>query len=78
MEVTIKVAGGLLNYMPGKQGTLVLRLEEPMAVKDIIQQKLGLNPAVVVAVMVNGQRQEKDYLPKDGEELFLIPPVSGG
>ncbi|MEW6662049.1 MAG: MoaD/ThiS family protein [Bacillota bacterium] len=78
MEVTIKAAGVLLNYMPGKQGSLALRLEKPMAVKDIVQQKLGLNPAVVVAVIVNGQRQEKDYIPKDGEELFLIPPVSGG
>ncbi|MBS3975929.1 MAG: MoaD/ThiS family protein [Syntrophomonadaceae bacterium] len=76
MEVTIKATGVLLNYLPG--GTMVLYLEEPLAVKEIVRQKLGLNPAVVAAVIVNGKRQENDYVPKDREEIFLIPPVSGG
>jgi sulfur carrier protein ThiS len=46
-------------------------------VRDILQD-IGLNPALVAFIYVEGRVQKLDFVPSDGQRITLQPPVSGG
>ena len=47
------------------------------SVKDILRD-LGLDPAFVAFVYVEGKVKNLDYVPTEGQSVTLQPPVSGG
>jgi len=47
------------------------------SVKDILKD-LGLDPAFVAFVYVEGKVKNLDYVPSEGQTITLQPPVSGG
>ena len=64
-------------------GELDLDVTAPTTVSILLREVLkrypnvtGDRPSVVVAV--NGEYQDHDYIVTDGDEVALIPPVSGG
>jgi hypothetical protein len=38
----------------------------------------GINPLLIVNVLVNGEKREKDFLLEEDCELFLFGPLAGG
>lgn len=47
------------------------------SIRDILQD-IGLNPALVAFIYVEGKVQKLDYVPSEGQSITLQPPVSGG
>jgi len=74
VAVDIELFGHLL---PGAQRRQRLRLERPMTAQDVAIL-LGLDPAEVGLVVINGVQSEMgDPVPPDCR-LCFFPPVAGG
>ena len=60
-----------------------LSLRDGATVRDAVRETLRLYPAVTqdgsrLMIAVNQEYQAHDYALSDGDEVALIPPVSGG
>ena len=74
MAVDLELFGQLL---PGTQRRQTLSLEGPLTVQDVAIL-LGLDPAEVGLIVINGVQSEmEDRVPPDCR-LCFFPPVSGG
>jgi sulfur carrier protein ThiS len=51
--------------------------EPGRSVRDILRD-IGLEPALVAFVYVEGRVRNLDFVPSEGQSLTLQPPVSGG
>jgi len=51
--------------------------EPGKSVRDILKD-LGLDPAFVAFIYVEGKVKTMDYVPAEGQSITLQPPVSGG
>ncbi len=51
--------------------------EEGKSIKEILTD-IGVNPAFVAFIYTEGKVKGLDYIPSDGQNLTLQPPVSGG
>ena len=63
-------------------GRLTLDLNDSATVGDMVgamrMRFPGLPEAERIVVAVNNEYQEHDFVLSDGDEVALIPPVSGG
>jgi 3-oxoacyl-[acyl-carrier-protein] synthase III len=72
--VDVELFGQLALDQPRRR---TLTLEEPIAVREIID-RLGLDPDSIGLIVINGVQSEMpDLVPPDGR-LCFFPPVSGG
>jgi sulfur carrier protein ThiS len=51
--------------------------EPGKSVRDILKD-LGLDPAFIAFIYVEGKVKTMDYVPTEGQNITLQPPVSGG
>lgn len=51
---------------------------EPGKTVRTILKDIGLDPAFVAFVFVEGKVKNLDYVPGEGQSITLQPPVSGG
>lgn len=51
--------------------------EEGKSIKEILTD-IGVNPAFVAFIYTEGKVRDLDYIPSDGQNITLQPPVSGG
>lgn len=51
--------------------------EPGKSVRDILKD-LGLDPAFIAFLYVEGKVRTLDYVPAEGQSITLQPPVSGG
>jgi sulfur carrier protein ThiS len=72
-------AGGLLDfYLPGHRNQVEVELKEPSRLSEILTS-LGIPPAEVQLVVVNGELVELDEtVVSDQDEVKVYPPVNGG
>ncbi|MCL6636048.1 MAG: hypothetical protein K6T29_09855 [Peptococcaceae bacterium] len=78
VKVVFRATGTLRErFSPGQEAVTVY-LERPQPVKEILVEKLGINPEGLAAVVVAGRYRSRDYVPEDGDEIILISPVGGG
>ncbi len=78
MKVIIRATGTFRERFPQGQDRVVVRLERPLPVKEILTEKLGIGTEGLAAVVVDGQYKSRDYVPADGEEVILVSPLGGG
>jgi len=62
---------------------IVIKINNGMTLGDLKEHIVSLYPALKpffqgLAFAVNGEMAEKDAALKDGDEVSLLPPVSGG
>lgn len=81
IEVTVKLFAAYQEAYDKPE--LQLTLPDSVAVKEILDQMLQEKPQLqqwrnVTRFGVNLQFVEEDTLLQDGDEIVLIPPVSGG
>ena len=78
MEVTVVCFGLLRDYLPeGSGGRTSVDLPEGSTVEDL-SAALGIPPRHVYAVLVDGVQTERSTALREGVEVTLMPPYSGG
>lgn len=79
MPLKIFLNATLRQYVPGYNPYQGLSLEVPpgTSVARVIH-RLGLPPAEVTLIMVDGRRREADFPLQGQERLGLFPPIGGG
>jgi sulfur carrier protein ThiS len=54
-----------------------VEIEGGKTLREILRQ-IGLDPAFVAFAYSEGKLRSLDYIPQDGQNITLQPPVSGG
>ncbi len=84
MKIRVKLlAFSLLRDVLGREEHL--DIEEGSTVAQLLDQLREKHPELAkieektpVIILVNGRREEQSYRLKPGDEVALVPPVSGG
>lgn len=72
MEVTVNLYGELRKYRaPGKTPTVNLRVPAGLMVRDVLDY-LKIPDATPVAVVVNGQHQDREHRLSEGDVLSVF------
>ena len=79
MPLQIFLNATLRQYVPGYNPYQGISLEIPpgTTVAQVIA-RLGLPAQEVTLIMVDGRRQEADFVLQGNERLGLFPPIGGG
>ncbi|MEK7310109.1 MAG: MoaD/ThiS family protein [Planctomycetota bacterium] len=78
MKIKITAYGILRSYLgQGSVTTLEKEIAHPKSVKEIVSE-MGIPDGMIMMVAVNDQQNDFDYVPQDGDDIKLIPPISGG
>jgi sulfur carrier protein ThiS len=79
MALQILLNASLRRFFPDYHPPVGLSLEVPpgTTVAQVVD-RLGLPPAEITLIMVNGRRREMDYVLQGDERLGLFPPIGGG
>ncbi len=79
MPLQIFLNATLRQHVPGYNPYQGISLEVPPGT-DVAQviDRLGLPPKEVTLIMVDGRRQEPDFILQGDERLGLFPPIGGG
>jgi molybdopterin converting factor small subunit len=77
MKVKLSFKAELKYLVKGEDGTVVVEIEEPLSLREILES-LDVPPDKVVFGTVANQLKKLDYVPRDGETVVLLPPISGG
>jgi MoaE-MoaD fusion protein len=76
MQVSVKLFAGLRERAGAHE--LELQLPDGASVGDALAELAALTEGLCVVMAVNEEYAEPDLLLSGGDELALIPPVSGG
>lgn len=81
MAITIRLFAQLREAAGTERVTLPLERARPIS--RVMEQVYSLHPALrpyapVISFAVNGEYAKASALVQDGDELALIPPISGG
>ena len=77
MRVEIRLSGSLSALMQDQPVEQVVELDEPISVQALIR-RINISPLLVMMVLVNGERREKDFMSTEDAQIALIGPVAGG
>ncbi|MBI5778055.1 MAG: MoaD/ThiS family protein [Planctomycetes bacterium] len=78
MKIKITAYGILRSYLgQGSVTTLEKEISRPKPIKEIAGE-MGIPDGMIMMVAVNDQQKDFDYVPQDGDDIKLIPPISGG
>lgn len=79
MEIEIKLWGQIAYYLPEGRGKFSLKksVEPGRTVQDLVTS-LGLPEELYFLINVNGRVIETAYILKEGDEVALFQPFSGG
>ncbi len=75
MAIKIRTGGlTLKRYIPD---IYYVDIDSPLTVRDLLT-KLGIPEGLIAGVIIDGKIVDKSYEIKDGQEIVLMPPISGG
>ena len=75
IRIEVKLYATLAAHLPGEADRYPGK--EGMTVLDLID-RLGIDPATVKLIFVNGVKKDPDEKLADGDRVGLFPPVGGG
>jgi sulfur carrier protein ThiS len=75
IKITLKLFVTLSKYLP--QDNEALEISEQTTVEDLMAD-LGIPGDLVKLIFVNGKRENRDCLLRQGDRVGLFPPVGGG
>ena len=78
MKIKVKLSGSLRGIYREMDSEILVLIDEPTSMQELLV-KLGINPLVVAAILVDGNVRSKDFLvAKDTNEIILVGPIAGG
>jgi molybdopterin converting factor small subunit len=78
MKIKITAYGILRSYLgQGSVTTLEKEISRPQSIKEIVSE-MGIPDGMIMMVAVNDQQKDFDYVLQEGDDIKLIPPISGG
>jgi hypothetical protein len=77
MKVEIRLSGSLRALMQDRPAEQIIELVEPVSVQALMG-RLNISPLLVMMVLVNGERREKNFMITEDAHVALIGPVAGG
>ncbi len=79
MEIEIKLWGNIAYHSPEARGRFSLKksVDEGKTVQEVVEE-LRLPKGLNYIITVNGMAIEAEYFLKDGDEVALFAPSSGG
>ncbi len=57
--------------------TRKVETQEGKSIREILTD-IGINPSLIAFAFTEGKVKQLDYVPNDGDNITLQPPVSGG
>lgn len=77
MKITLSGYGILKNYVGTSENPYQYEMTFPKSLREIISD-LAIPDGMVMLISVNNQQKGFDYIPQDGDDISLVPPISGG
>ncbi|MBP2634487.1 MAG: thiamine protein [Firmicutes bacterium] len=78
MVVEVRLYATLRRYTPASpDGVISLEVPEGVTILDLVK-KIGIDPAEIHLMMVNGTGCELEKIINSGDRIGLFPPVGGG
>ncbi len=79
IKIEVVLFATLRKYHPGGKSSepFTMQIQEGTTIEGLLKI-LKIPPRESKQVFVNSVRQEKDYVPKDGERVAVFPPIAGG
>ncbi|MCK4908810.1 MAG: MoaD/ThiS family protein [Planctomycetes bacterium] len=77
MKIKLGGYGVLKNYVGPAENGREIDIAESKPIKDIIKE-MNIPDGMVMLISVNDEQKNFDYLPQEGDDIKLIPPISGG
>ncbi len=77
MRLTLHLSGGLRAVQAELPEIIELELPGPAPVREVLA-RAGVNPLLVMMVILNGEKLDKDQLVEQGGEMVVVGPAAGG
>ena len=79
MRINIVLFGDVKDFLSvdNSESSFWTEVDERTAIEDVLN-KLKAPPDLGVLTVVNGQVRQLGYRLHDGDEVLIIPPISGG
>jgi len=75
--INVKLYANLPQLSKSKKKELEITWSNGLTVKKILNDE-GISIEIAKIIMVNGRRQDIDFLLKDSDKVAIFPPVGGG
>ncbi len=77
--VEVRLYASLRKYHPDKGSgeALSIALDDKTSLEGLLA-RLKIPKEEIAVLMVNGNRAEKSYLPRDGDRIGIFPLIGGG
>ncbi len=77
MRISLHLSGGLRAVLAHLPETMTLHVDGLASLRDILV-RAGINPLLVMVVIVDGERVDKDVVVDQDAEIVLVGPMAGG
>ena len=74
---TLALRGHCQEYFHNLPESFTHSVDDGVDLRQIMVQ-LGINPQLIMGVVVNGKISRKDYCPQEGDSIILLSPPTGG
>lgn len=75
--IQLKLYANLVQYSKSRKRELEIPWSDDITIEKILNDE-GISIKIVKIIMVNGRRQDTDFILKDGDRVAVFPPVGGG
>ncbi len=75
--INVKLYANLPQFSKSKKKELEILWSKGLTIEKILNDE-GISLKIAKIIMVNGSRQDTDFILKDGDRVAIFPPVGGG
>ncbi|MBA7595278.1 hypothetical protein ES703_02239 [subsurface metagenome] len=75
--INVKLYANLHQFSKSKKKELEISWSKGLTIEKILNDE-GISLKIAKIIMVNGERQDTDFILKDGDRVAIFPPVGGG
>jgi len=75
--IRVKLYANLVEYSKSKKKEFEILWFDGMTIEKILKDE-GISKKITKIIMINGRRQDIDFVLKDGDRVAIFPPVGGG